>query len=74
MRRFVFNSQPDLFDTHDVARIVQVFADRGCFISSEDASKAWEAESESVCAGWLFLPDDDEELFWCVTKHCGEIM
>ena len=44
----------------DIDRIVEIFADKGYEISATDAVKAWEMFSESYCAGWMSLGDDDE--------------
>lgn len=49
--------------TKDIERIVKVFADRGYEISSEDALRAWEEFSDSMCAGWMILGSDDEQVF-----------
>jgi hypothetical protein len=50
--------------TNDIDRIVKVFADRGYEISHQDAVRAWECVSESMCAGWLTLNStDDDEIF-----------
>jgi hypothetical protein len=44
----------------DINRIVKIFADRGYEISSDDAVRAWEEYSDSLCAGWMSLGPDDE--------------
>jgi hypothetical protein len=44
----------------DIDRIVKVFADRGYEISHTDAVRAWECHSDSMCAGWMSLGEDDE--------------
>jgi hypothetical protein len=46
--------------TNDIDRIVKIFADRGYEISVTDAVHAWEQFSDSMCAGWMSLGDDDE--------------
>lgn len=46
--------------TDDINRIVKIFADRGYEITSEDAFRAWEEFSDSMCAGWLILGSDDQ--------------
>lgn len=45
---------------NDISRIVKIFADRGYEITHTDAVHAWEQFSESMCAGWMNLGDDDE--------------
>lgn len=50
--------------TNDIDRIVKIFADRGYEITHEEAVRAWECVSESLCAGWLNLDSsDDDEIF-----------
>jgi len=46
--------------TSDIERIVKIFADRGYEISHQDAVRAWESYSDSMCAGWMNLGNDDE--------------
>lgn len=46
--------------TKDISRIVEIFAQRGYEISHSDALRAWEEYSDSMCAGWLILGEDDE--------------
>ncbi len=46
--------------TNDIDRIVEIFAQRGYEISHTDACRAWEEYSDSMCAGWLILGEDDE--------------
>lgn len=46
--------------TNDIDRIVKIFADRGYEISHQDAVRAWESFSDSMCAGWMNLGEDDE--------------
>lgn len=46
--------------TNDIDRIVKIFADRGYQISHEDAVRAWEEFSDSMCASWMCLGEDDE--------------
>lgn len=47
----------------DVKRIIQIAADRGVVCSALEAKIAWEDTSESMCAGWLCLPKDDETVW-----------
>lgn len=47
----------------DIVRIVDVFYSRGYIISYGDAAKAWEQYSDTLCAGWIMLPEEDETVF-----------
>ena len=47
----------------DVKRIQQVLLDNNYSSTLNDCANLWEDYSDSMCAGWLHLPQDDEELF-----------
>lgn len=62
----------DVWRVADCNRIVQAFADRGYQISFEQAKEAWESFSDSQSAVWLFLPDDDSDVFQSVLEYFEE--
>jgi hypothetical protein len=73
MSVFTFIQEEDeSYNGADVGRIVQVFADKGHTISRADARAAWEKYSDSMCAGWLVLHEDDDDLFEEVATECIE--
>ena len=43
----------------DVDRLVRVMKENGYESSKESAEEVWSDHSDSMCAGWLFLPDSD---------------
>ena len=47
----------------DIRRMIEVCNKKGITITPELAEKLWDIHSESYCAGWLILPEDDELLF-----------
>ena len=47
----------------DVKRIQQVLLDNGYSSLLEDCERLWDNYSDDMCAGWMGLPEDDEELF-----------
>lgn len=57
----------------DIQRIITVCDRFGYEIDAATARWAWEQESEMMCAGWLYLPPDDESLFHIVKGRCQEI-
>lgn len=59
--------------TDDIDRIVKVFADREYEISREDAIKSWESYSDSMCAGWMCLPDEDRYVFESAFTYFEEV-
>ena len=52
----------------DVERIQRVLLDNGYNSLLEDCGKLWDDHSDDYCAGWLGLPEDDEEL-WDELKY-----
>ena len=54
----------------DVDRIVKVCHDKGYTITRRTAVEIWEEHSESMAAGWLFLPDSDIQIFEIVIRYC----
>jgi hypothetical protein len=60
VQRLVFPAN-DLFTyPDDVERIVRVCAEAGYEISRNDAHAAWQDYSETMCASWMILPDNDD--------------
>lgn len=55
----------------DVDRIIRVCADKGYEILRSDAVAAWDAYSDSMCAGWMMLPDDDDDIFDTIMTYCA---
>ena len=55
----------------DCIRIAKICAGRGIFISPEQAENLWQSYSDSMCAGWIGLPKDDDKVFMCLDiKQC----
>jgi len=61
---------PSFDYSYDLKRIVQVFQDRGIYLSTEQAKEIWTLNSDAVCASWLFLPENDEDLFQECMRYC----
>ena len=53
----------DETENKDCQRIAKVFADHEVYISVDQARDIWDKRSSAWCAGWLSLPDNDEELY-----------
>lgn len=74
--RLVFKKEPDIdHDDYasDIRRIIEVCKKYGYDISYQDAKLAWEKHSDAYCAGWLFLPEKDNDVLSCVLSHCEEL-
>lgn len=58
---------------NDIDRIVKIFAERGYEISHTDACRAWEKNSDSMCAGWLILGENDDYIFRDCFRYFEEL-
>ena len=47
----------------DCKRIQNILEKNGYRASLEDCEKLWDKYSDSMCAGWIILPDDDEDVY-----------
>lgn len=56
----------------DCDRICRVLGSYGIVVSLHDAERMWGEYSESLCAGWLILPESDEEIFETLTIPVSE--
>lgn len=52
---------------NDIKRLLKVLYDRGFIASPEQATILWEKYSDSMCAGWMMMSDDDNRVFECVS-------
>ena len=62
MKKIKVKNDYDFHYSSDVDRIVEVMRKAGYDVSPEQARLIWEKNSESMAAGWLMLPDADEQL------------
>lgn len=58
-----------IYWAEDVRRIVEVMKKRDIEITPKEAEKIWDLYSDSYCAQWLGLPDDDEQLFYTIIEY-----
>lgn len=47
----------------DVERIKRILLERGYRATCKQCEELWEAYSDSMCAGWMYLDEDDEDVF-----------
>lgn len=75
MNKLRFTRPLDTDHTIDIDRIVRVCLANDYEISRLDAQLAWEAYSEeSYAAGWITLPERDEDLLDAIYSHtCEEL-
>lgn len=60
------------FWTHDCKRIVQIMEDRGFQCTVKQAKELWEKFSDSMAAGWMRLPDEDDHVFSNISYYFEE--
>lgn len=54
----------------DVEQIWQAMTDAGYDVCRCECRKAWEEYSDSMEAGWMFVPEDDpEKIISCIIRY-----
>jgi hypothetical protein len=53
----------------DIDRMRDVMRTAGYDVSRTDCSLAWDAYSDSMCAGWMSLPESDETLAYILKQY-----
>jgi hypothetical protein len=61
MKKLVSKHDEEMYP-QDIDRIVEVCKANGYEIDRATAQLAWKDVSDMMCAGWLGLPESDEEL------------
>jgi hypothetical protein len=69
MDTMISHSDVEIRYPADVLRIRQVALRNGLALSDAEAQAAWERFSDSMAAGWLTLPEDDEDIYTTVFFH-----
>lgn len=59
----------DSFELHGAVRVQSALARQGFDCSIAEAHRLWEAFSESMCAGWMHIPNDDDEVLASVRAY-----
>lgn len=70
--RYRPDEDESIYRPDDVRRISEILNARGYFADDIDIQKAWTDFSDNYCAGWLILPDDDEEVYIKVSEYLEE--
>ena len=63
MKRLRIKNPESLRYPEDVERISKILLEKGYWATTDQCEHLWEIYSDSLCAGWLGLPDDDELVF-----------
>ena len=73
MKRLAFRHSDEFGTyTYDVSRIVMACNKEGYYITPQDAFKAWNKYSDSMCAGWMSLPTDPFDVCNITKMYCEE--
>ena len=55
--------------TSDCNRIQSVLLDHGLYSTLEQCCELWELVSEDMCAGWLCLPEKNEDIYEEIRRY-----
>lgn len=53
----------------DIDRIIKVCKKEQIYLTHKQAERIWQNHSEGYCAGWLFLPENDEAILRVVKNY-----
>jgi hypothetical protein len=71
--KLIFKEETAYFDhDDDIDVMVRVLKKNDCSASRADLRKAWEAYSESYAAGWMTLPNDDDDIYQILMRNLEE--
>lgn len=56
----------------DIRRIQAVVQAHGYECSVAQARKLWDMYSDSMAAGWMILPESDDDIWWSVSTYIVE--
>lgn len=59
----------DFEHKQDLARIIQAFANAGYTCTMHQADQMWQYYSDTMAAGWMSLPEKDEDIIATVKSY-----
>ncbi len=65
-KKIVIPLNNDLTYPEDVKRIVRILAEKEIECTEMDANFLWCEYSDGMAAGWMTLPDSDEDVYRCI--------
>lgn len=71
--KILMNGREPRENVFDCRRIQECLYNHGYMSDLQDCYDLWEDVSEDYCAGWLFLPDNEEELWRYIESKVKEI-
>jgi hypothetical protein len=63
------DNEVDIYYLEDCKRIKEIFKERGEYITLQQAEKMWQHFSNLMCAGWMMLPEDDDEVYLAAKRY-----
>jgi hypothetical protein len=69
LRVVVVHEEVDDYYSHDCKRIVEAFKGRDLYCTAEEAKMMWERFSSSMCAGWMHVPEDNNEILGTLSPY-----
>lgn len=67
MKKIIIPLNNDHTFPEDVKRIVQILADRDIECGEMEANYLWAEYSDSLAAGWMALPENDDDVYGCIS-------
>jgi len=61
--------EEDSDNNSDILRIQRVLIDKGYYAENSQCRRIWQLHSEEYAAGWLILPNTDEEIYESIRPH-----
>ena len=68
MKRIRLEHSPEDYPA-DVDRILLALAHHGYLATRQECVALWQQYSDSMCAGWMMLPDSEAEIVSCVRGY-----
>jgi len=58
----------------DAERIQKILLNNGYTASPKECERLWEDYSDSMAAGWMGLPEKDEDVFWRISGYLDDYL
>jgi hypothetical protein len=76
MIRRIENNTEEIYEHRhlgDVQRIQRILRDKGYIATLKDCAGLWEEYSDSLAAGWIFLDEQDWDVWCCIRYKVEEL-
>ena len=62
----------NIYWAEDVRRIVKIMKKRDIEVTPSEAEEIWDLYSDDLCAQWIGLSDDDDEIFNIIIEYAKQ--